>query len=320
MSVQTTPRPFQTAGAVWLRDFHFGWTSLVVRKTGARVPYSPSVLAEAMAWFRFFFAIHQVEPAKPGFSIHFAPERARPWYLIWAVAKAAGGQLATDPARADVVMHFEDATFSPNTPPAATRRDAKLINFNALDVSKTRVAAAFETAFGYSLAIDPAAHVGPAVEKSEVNGAHDGRIVTCPTPALPKRCYQKLIDSRGADPDLVDDLRTPTVGGVPAVVFIKRRPVAKRFQNTNSEVLLRTPEQVFSRDEIANIGAFSRDLGLDWGGLDILRDRNDGRLYIVDANKTDMGPPIALNLADKLKATRLIAEAFRDYVDRPSAD
>ena len=40
----------------------------------------------------------------------------------------------------------------------------------------------------------------------------------------------------------------------------------------------------------------------------ILRDRADGRLYIVDANKTDMGPPIALPIPPKLMAVRMIAE------------
>ena len=45
----------------------------------------------------------------------------------------------------------------------------------------------------------------------------------------------------------------------------------------------------------------------------MLRDRNDGKLYIVDANKTDMGPPIALNLPDKIKATRMLRDAFRQY-------
>jgi hypothetical protein len=46
----------------------------------------------------------------------------------------------------------------------------------------------------------------------------------------------------------------------------------------------------------------------------VLRDRTDGKLYIVDANKTDMGPPIALNLADKVKATRMMRDAFRKFV------
>jgi hypothetical protein len=310
---ETTEPAFQTSGPVWLRDFEWGLTGLTVRKTGARVPYSPSIIKQVSAWFRFFFAAQRIEPATPPFTIAFTPERARPWYLIWAVSRAAGAKLAKDCAQADVVMQFEDATYSPNAPPLRLKPGAKLINFACTDVSKTAVARANERAFGRPLAVDPSIFAGPAVEKSEINAAHDGRIVQCPTPPLPGRVYQRVIDNRGFDPDLVEDLRTCTVGGKAACVFIKRRPVTKRFLNTNTEVLLRAPEEIFSPEELSQIAAFTQALGLDWGGVDVLRDRSDGKLYIVDANKTDMGPPISLNLPDKLKATRMLAAAFRDY-------
>jgi hypothetical protein len=311
------PPVFQTSGPVWLRDFRFGLTGVVVRKTGAHVPYSPSVLKQVSAWFAYFFAAQRIEPTNPSFSIYFTPERARPWYLIWAVARAAGAKLAKDASQADVVMQFEDATISPHAPPARLKPGARLINFGCTDVSKSTVARASNVAFGHSLAIDPTKHVGAAVEKSEINAAHDGRIVQCPIQPLPGRVYQRVIDNRGLDPLLVEDLRTCTVGGKPVCVFIKRREVTKRFLNTNVDVTLKAPEEVFSLQEREQIGAFAREIGLEWGGVDVLRDRSDGKLYIVDANKTDMGPPIALNLADKLKATRALAAAFRDYVRGP---
>lgn len=313
-----TPRVFQTSGRVWLKDFEFGLTGLTVRKTGARVPYSPSVIAQVYAWFRYFFAAQTIEPATPYFSIYFTPERARPWYLIWSVTRAAGAKLAKDPSQADVVMQFEDATYSPNDPPTKLKPGVKLVNFNCRDVSKTNVARACQAAFGRQLAVDPTTHVGPAVEKSEINAAHDGRIIQCPAPAVPGRVYQRVIDNRmPSDLSLVEDLRTSTVGGKPVVVFIKRREVTKRFLNTNVEVLLRTPEEIFSAAELEQISAFTREIGLDWGGVDVLRDRADGKLYIVDANKTDMGPPIALNLPDKIKATRMLSAAFREFVRGP---
>ncbi len=314
MATDTSPRVFQTSGRVWLKDFEFGLTGLTVRKTGARVPYSPSIIAQVTAWFRYFFAAQGIEPQSPPFTIAFTPERARPWYLIWAVSRAAGARFTKDAAHADVVMHFEDATYSLNSPPSRVRRDAKLINFGCSDVSKTRVAQACEQAFGSPLAVDPTTYVGAAVEKSEINAAHDGRIVQCPIVPVAGKVYQRVIDNRGLDPDLVDDLRTCTIGGEAVCVFIKRRPVTKRFLNTNTEVLLRKPDDVFSPDELAQIAAFTRDIGLDWGGVDVLRNKADGRLFIVDANKTDMGPPISLNLPDKLAATRMLATAFRRFV------
>lgn len=309
-----TPRVFQTSGSVWLKDFEFGLTGLTVRKTGARVPYSPSVMRDVTAWFSYFFAAQKIEPATPHFTIAFSPERARPWYLVWAVARAAGAKLAKDVATADVVMHFEDATYSPNDPPAKHKLGARFINFGCRDVSKSNVAKACERAFGNPLAVDPRKHIGPAVEKSEINAAHDGRIVQCPAVPTPGRVYQRVVDNRSTDPNLVEDLRTCTIGGKPIVVFIKRREVTKRFLNTNTEVVMRMPEEVFSPEEMNQISAFTREIGLDWGGVDVLRDRADGRLYIVDANKTDMGPPIALNLPDKLIATRMLAKAFREFV------
>lgn len=305
---------FQTRGSLWLRDFQFGLTGLTVRKTGAHVPYSPSVLAETTAWFRFFFRWRSMAPVGPKFTIGFTPERARPWYLVRAVAHVAGGVLAKNLSEADVVMQFEDATTSAHPPPSDLKPGAKLINFNCTDISKSRVAAASETAFGHPLIVDPETHHGPAAEKSEINAAHDGRTVMCPKPAIPGRVYQRLVDNRGLDPNIVEDLRTCTIGGKPICVFIKRRPVTKRFQNTNVDVQLREPEQVFTVEELERIRVFCNEIGLEWGGIDVLRDRNDGKLYIVDANKTDMGPPIALNLADKITATRKLARAFSDFI------
>lgn len=54
-------------------------------------------------------------------------------------------------------------------------------------------------------------------------------------------------------------------------------------------------------------------MNLDWGGLDILRDRHDGRIYIVDVNKIDM-PPLALPFRDKMRSTRQLAAALRRMV------
>lgn len=315
MTIDTSTRAeFQTSGPVWLRDFEFGLTGLTVRKTGARVPYSPSVIAEVTAWFRFFFSWRAMEPIGPRFTIYFTPERARPWYLIRAVSHIAGAVLAKDVSQADVVFQFEDATVSPNPAPTNVKPGAKLINFACDNISKSKVALASEAAFGTPLAIDPTVYVGPAVEKSQINAAHDGRIVQCPTQALPGRAYQRVVDNRTPDLELVEDLRTCTLGGKPVIVFVKRRPINKRFQNTNVDVLLRRPEEVFTPEEIERISVFCKEMQLEWGGVDVLRDRKDGTMHIVDANKTDMGPPIALNLPDKIVAARILAQAFRDYV------
>ncbi len=303
------------AGINWINDFEWRWGHLRVKKTGAIVPLSKAIRSEFFAWFDFFLAVNRA-PQEPGarFTIAFAPDRPRPWYLIWPVLRLAGARFVDDPAQADVMMQFEDAT-RPHPVKVPARSRGLPMNFDCTDVSKSRVATTFEAAFGYPLAVDPATHVGEAVEKSEENGAHDGRIVQCPTPAKAGRVYQRVIDNRiEGRPELVEDIRTPTVGGMPVIVFLKRRLVSDRFANANAEVVVAKPEDVYSQAELASIARFTALLGLDWGGLDVLRDAREGRLYIVDANKTDMGPPTALPLAEKLHATRVMARAFRAFV------
>jgi hypothetical protein len=306
-----TQRSVRVAGRSWLNDFRIGLTGLTVLKTGARVPYSPAIIAEVLAWFQFFFAVLAARPEPgPRFRVAFFPDRARPWYMVWAAARLAGASIVANPLKADLVMQFEDAILSRHAPPV-TSSGSVLLNFNCVDISKSEVARAFRDVFGYDLSVNPATYAGVMVEKGEGNGVHDGRIVEGPMAALPGKTYQRLVDNRTPDNACVEDLRTPMAAGKPVVVFRKQREVGRRFANANATVTMTPPETVFTVEEQAQLGAFAQRLGLDWGGLDVLRDRTEGRLYVVDANKTDMGPPTALPLGAKMRAARLLAQAFR---------
>lgn len=300
-----------------LRDFEWSFTGVTVRKTGARVPFDHAHLSEVFHWIVYFIAILLSKRARGGPIVGFAPDPARPWYLIWPSLFLTGGRSARDGETPDVWMHFEDQTQSRSL---SLPMDGKpRWNFDANDLSKSAVARAFEMAFGYPLALDPRTSEGVCVEKGEANGIHDGAIVTLP--CLPKtgKVYQRLIDNRGSD-GMVEDLRTPTVGGVPVCVYVKRRDEAVRFSNDNSQCWLHRVEDTFSAQEVASISRFCAILKLDWGGLDILRDASSGRIYIVDANRTDMGPPIALPLHEKIESTRQLARALQNMFQPTKAN
>jgi len=300
------------AGVFWASDFHIEGGRVKVRKTGADLAIDRALLHECLVWFVYYVPVRAratwTRLTRPGPRVWFTPDQPRPWYLVWAAVVWSGARIAASPDKADVAMFFEDVATGAGPNAGPDRR----FNYGCTDVTKSHVARVFEDVFGYPLAVDPTTVSGPVVEKGEDNGVHDGRIVQAPCPRLPHKTYQRLIDNSSAflGGDYVDDLRTPCVGGEPVLVFIKRRPVADRFSNHNSSVSLTTPEAVFSPGEIETIGRFCAAMNMDWGGLDILRDRESGRLYVVDVNKTDMGPPIALPLSAKLAATRLLADAF----------
>ena len=173
-------------------------------------------------------------------------------------------------------------------------------------------------AFGYALAIDPATHVGPAVEKGEGNGLHDGRVIECPVVTAPGKAYQRIIATEGED-GWAYDLRTACVGRKPIVVFVKKKPASARFSIQNTSVEVKAPEEVFSALELAQLERFCTEMQLDWGGLDVLREHASGRLYVVDVNKTDTGPAVVLNWRGRARATQLLAAALQEMVSsRPS--
>jgi len=297
--------------ALWTSDFVLAGREVTVKKTGARVPLDADTAACVASWFAFYLPVRAKAAlaalAGPRPAVWFAPDRPRPWYLVWAAAAWAGVRFAKYSNEADAAFYFDDVTHGRAPVTRAVRR----INFDCTDVSKSHVAAMFEEVFGYPLALDPSRHVGPAVEKSEANGAHDGRIVACPRAAASGRVYQRVVDNVEAGEAV--DLRTPFVGGRPVVVFVKRRPVGQRFANCNTSVALERPEDVFTPSEIGRLSAFARAMRLDWGGLDVLRDAATGRLYVVDVNKTDM-PPLGLPWLDKLRAVSRLGHALRQLI------
>ena len=252
----------------WLTDFKLeGNGSVLIKKTGHRLRLDLQLAHDIFTWFCFYFFAQawRVSRRLTGHkrpTIAFSPDKPRPWYLIWPVMHVAGARLVESSEDADIVMQFDDTTETANDLPPI-RKNARTVNFGCIDISKTRVAQAFETAAGYSLAVDPQTYTGPMVDKSEINATHDGRVIAGPIPREEGRAYQRLVDNTIAG-GMVEDLRTCTVNGEPVLVFKKRRPIARRFQNENSEVLMFQPHEVFTPNELDVIRAFTKEIHLDW--------------------------------------------------------
>ena len=304
------------SGRLWTDDFKLEEGAILVKKTGHRIVPDLALAHSIFTWFCFYFFVQNWRTwrlltghKRP--TMAFYPDKPRPWYFIWSVMHVSGAKLVDDISTADIVMQFDDSTETANDVPAV-KPGAHVLNFGCTDISKSRVSAAFEKASGESLAVNPTTFAGRMVEKSELNAAHDGRILEGPLDApVDGKTYQRLIDNE-IPGGLVEDLRCCLVGGSPVIVFRKRRPLERRFLNENVQVLLDEPRNCYSQEEIKMIERFAAEIGLDWGGVDVLRDRASGKIFIVDANKTDMGPPVALKLGAKLRATRRMARAFAE--------
>ncbi len=304
------------SGTPWAATFTVRDGSVHYHRTGAQIPIDFALLRDVLAWSTYYLPLRLKGALRrlfnPGPRLFFVPKSPPPWYLFWNASAWIGARETDRHEEADAVVYFEDATWGEG----AASIDALSINGRCTDVSKSRVMRTFEDVFGYPLEIDPETYAGRAVEKSELNGAHDGRVIQCPQPRRDGFVYQRLIET--GDNGFVEDLRAPCVGGQLVTVFVKRRPEAQRFANSNTSVQLAEPSMFFSARELSSIEAFARAMELDWGGLDILRDRSSGRIYIVDVNKTDM-PPLALPFRDKMRASQKLGRALealiRDHSD-----
>ncbi|QKT03353.1 hypothetical protein HUS23_05820 [Ectothiorhodospiraceae bacterium 2226] len=229
----------------------------------------------------------------PKRTVLFYPQLPIDNYVIYKLCGILGYKLVNDPRRRhDVAVHLFSSTRAEPGDVLRLPKGGPLINGRLRDTSKTAVAAAFERSFGYALKVDPTRYEGKAVEKAEDNGVHDARVVDCPLPPEAVRAcytYQKAVDNTLPDGGFLD-YRVPVHGYSVPLVFCKHVMPGAQFQSCYSRVDVRAPHQVFDREELAKIVAFARDFGLEFGELDVLRDRTDGRIYIVDVNNVPVGP------------------------------
>ena len=185
-------------------------------------------------------------------------------------------------------------------------------NARGRDLRKSTLEAAHVRALGYGMEVDPATHAGPLVEKSEENAAHDGRVVTGPVPRpRPGHVYQRLVHSERPG-GRVEQLRVAVVGGTLPVLYVKTRPREERFASRCDDARLADPETFLSGSEQAGLLRLADEMGLDFGELDVLRDDEDGRLYVVDAATTPHGPPLALGTRARGTAVGRLAAAVQE--------
>ena len=145
------------SGRMWIDDFKLEQGMILVKKTGARIVPDLALLHSIFTWFCFYFFVQNWRTwrrltghKRP--TIAFFPDKPRPWYFIWSVMHVSGAKVVEDVTSADIVMQFDDSTETGNGAPTV-KAGARLINFGCNDISKSRVAAAFEKASGYSLAL-----------------------------------------------------------------------------------------------------------------------------------------------------------------------
>ncbi len=253
----------------------------------------------------------------------FYPDRPESLFVIYKIFLALGFHLTTNPSEhCDLAMKWRNTigTGNPFFPPEVeleelmkNRPDLKILNMNCNDVSKKRVSAVFEETFGYSTSVNPGTYSGKCVMKSDWNGLHVGEIIDCPTEIRRNGfVYEKLINNEVGN-GLVQDIRVPIFGTTIPFVYLKSRPVQERLvdrSHTLSKTVMAEVSDFLTNEEVKKIYQFCEKLGLDYGEIDILRDRGDQKIYIVDVNNDPSGPPAPISGEYSMPAIVRLAQAF----------
>ncbi|MCG8494229.1 MAG: hypothetical protein MI743_21650 [Sneathiellales bacterium] len=223
----------------------------------------------------------------------------------------------------DLILNWQDITIShidpqryleasyAHTKKVFPKENTICLNFHCSDISKKHVGKIHTEVFGYSLDIDPLWFEGPAVRKSDGNATHDGQIIHCPITEeeYDNSCvYNVLIDN--VFEGYVSDFRVVYMNGILDLFYEKRRRIANRFSAGCDKVAIRSIDEEFTSKEQRKINAFCKKVGFDYGELDVLRDRQTGKIYIVDVAKTPFDITKVMSKQEKCKEAELLCVAF----------
>lgn len=190
--------------------------------------------------------------------------------------------------------------------------NGKLLNEFCTDISKKFIDTVHCETLGYGLTVNPLTFTGKAVIKSDDNATHDGRIIQCPVDSIqPNYVYQIVVNNQVSE-QRVQDIRVPFICGDIPFVYLKYRNINDRFSNGNDSAEMKQVGEIFSDQEVESIIKFCRGVNLDYGELDVLRDRTTNRIYIVDVNYTPWGPPNHLRKEDYQPAIEKLASCFKN--------
>lgn len=251
-------------------------------------------------------------------TILFYPENVYNVSMMKIIIKENCYKVTNDPnAKFDIAISWDYDTFRlRHRILEDVHKNTSVINLDCLDISKTYIGEIFHQVFGYSILVDPTTYTGPVVKKSELNALHNGVVVNCPIKYKEKDFnYTKLIDGT-VNENYTLDLRVLYINGNIPFIYERYKGLDNRFDAKDIDskhkkyIEVSSVNKVFTKDEINKIITFCKEVKLDYGELDVLRDNIDKKIYIVDVNPTPSHQPYEFKKSQKSFAYKTAAKLF----------
>ena len=252
---------------------------------------------------------------RPRCTIYFGPDEIRLHSEVLRITLMNRYRVTKKKECADLSVYW---AFGSSYVPDSKEEDFH-VNNNCHDITKRNVDAVHQQVFGYSLGVDPRTYEGRAIFKSDDNATQDATFIDLPiNEPDPLFVFQRIVDN-SVDEKTNEDICLPIVNGTIPTAHLVYRPVDTQIGGRiMGDTRLVQAEQVLSRSEMIEVVRFCSEIGLDFGELDCARDRSDGRLYILDANRANGAYVMPGEMTTRRaywKHLELIADAFdREFV------
>lgn len=247
-------------------------------------------------------------------SILVYPEYPSRNSTLYKIGYVLGYNITNKPSKLNrATVYWENKTHRTEQEAIVRLKKDNIVNISSTDISKVFVDEIHLSVFGYNTRVNPTEHVGKMVQKSDTNAKHDGTLIEGPIKTQKKDSIYQILIENAVNDQLIVDMRVPFIGEVTDFIYLKYRPISERFQNTTVKTELKKTSDVLSEKEIAQVESFCKKSKLDFGELDVLRDKHSGKIYIVDVNNTPFGPPAHISKKEGEKALKRIAYYFEKH-------
>ena len=216
---------------------------------------------------------------------YFYPHELVPTAVITHVLKYLGIGVTNNPSKADLKFHWDYKDVNAG--------HEGWINGRCKNVEKWYVDKIFTEIFGYSSLIDPS-KPGICIKKNNKQCSKSGGLIVTPCKAEPGYIYQRYIDNVNGDYREVIRLITSKKDMMIHTKLMKG--LVRDGREHCIDVKVDWDKSLLSVDEREKTIKFTEIMGMEWGELDALRDRNNGKLYIIDVNNIP-----AIQSVDKIK-------------------
>ena len=240
--------------------------------------------------------------------ILFYPEIVNAGYKVFLYSKELGYEITNDVKDNFDIVFFNHVSHKDSLHPKdeiikELNKSFKTFNIDCNNVRKSHVAKIHKEVFGYNA--EP--NGTKTIRKSELQSTKQESF----TDIIKNDGYHYMRFIDTYDGDRYHTLRVPYFNGnIPIVVDVCRNDILKRNHKTDILKVF-NPEECFIMPELDFINQFCNEFGLDYGELDILRDINTGKIYIIDVNdKPGIG---MLNESDIIKTVYI--QAFKKMIN-----